>query len=49
MNERLSMTTKDDMIFFDIDSLLNNRSYGKYYMPDFRIEEYPIGTELRTK
>ena len=48
MNKRLSMNTEDDMIFFDIDSVLNNRSFGKYYMPDFTTEKYPIGTELRT-
>jgi hypothetical protein len=49
MNERLSMTTKDYMIFFDIDSVLSNRSFGKYHMPNFTTEKYPIGTELRTK
>ncbi|WP_179348612.1 hypothetical protein [Winogradskyella pacifica] len=49
MNKRLSMNTEDDMIFFDIDSVLNNRSFGKYYMPDFTTEKYPIGTELRTR
>ena len=49
MNKRLSMTTEDDMIFFDIDSVSNNKSFGKYYMPDFTAEKYPIGTELRTK
>ena len=49
MNKRLSMTTKDYMIFFDIDYVLSNRSFGKYYMPDFTKEKYPIGTELRNK
>ncbi len=41
---RLTMTTKDDMFFIDIDSVLKNSSYGKYYMPDFTPDKYPIGT-----
>ncbi|SHF90213.1 hypothetical protein SAMN05444344_1970 [Tenacibaculum mesophilum] len=49
MNNRLSMTTKDDMIFLEIDSVLTNRSFGAYRLPDFDHEKYPIGTELRTK
>lgn len=49
MNSRLTMTTKDEMFFMDIDSVLKNSSYGRYYMPDFTPDKYPIGTELRTK
>ncbi|WP_233194510.1 hypothetical protein [Aquimarina sp. I32.4] len=49
MNSRLTMTTKDDMFFMDIDSVLKNSSYGRYHMPDFTPDKYPIGTELRTK
>lgn len=49
MNNRLSMTTRDYMVFFDIDSVSNDKSFGKYYMPDFTAEKYPIGTEIRTK
>jgi hypothetical protein len=49
VTKRLSMTTEDYIIFFDIDSVLNNRSFGQYYMPDFTAKKYPIGTELRTK
>ncbi len=49
MTNRLSMTTEDYIIFFDIDSVLNNRSFGQYHMPDFIPKKYPIGTEFRTK
>ncbi|SFJ67026.1 hypothetical protein SAMN05443431_1164 [Olleya namhaensis] len=49
MNNRLTLETKDGDFFIEVDSVLTNRSFGKYYMPDFTTEKYPIGTELRTK
>ena len=49
MNNHLTMTTEDNMLFIDIDSVLNNRSFGQYHMPDFMPKKFPIGTELKTK
>lgn len=49
MNNRLTLKTKDGDFFIEVDSVLTNRSFGKYYMPDFTTEKYSIGTELRTK
>ncbi|MDP2160889.1 MAG: hypothetical protein Q8K02_10430, partial [Flavobacterium sp.] len=49
MNERLSMSSQDHMLFFEIDSVLSTSSFVKYHMPDFKPEKYPIGTEVRTK
>ena len=49
MNNRLTLETKNGDFFIEVDSVLTTRSFGKYYMPDFTAEKYPIGTELRTK
>lgn len=47
--KNISFSTEDDSIYFHIDSVENNRSFGKYYMPDFTKEKYSIGTEVKTK
>lgn len=49
MNKRLSMSSQDGMLFFELDSVLSLSSFVKYHMPDFTPKKYPIGTELRTK
>ena len=49
INNRLTLETQDGEFFIEVDSVLINRSFGKYYLPDFTKEKYPIGTELRTK
>lgn len=50
INKRLTLTTKDDELFFEIDSVLENKSFGSIpAIYDFATNRIPIGIEVRTK
>ncbi|WP_299121986.1 hypothetical protein [uncultured Tenacibaculum sp.] len=49
MNKRLTLVTKNEEFFIEVDSVLINTSYGTTNMYDFSPKKFPIGTELRTK
>ncbi|KAB1153943.1 hypothetical protein F7018_15770 [Tenacibaculum aiptasiae] len=49
MNNKLSLTTKDDDFLIEIDSVLTNRSFGSAPIYGLTSKKIPVGTELRTK
>ncbi|MBL7793467.1 MAG: hypothetical protein JNK77_14145 [Saprospiraceae bacterium] len=49
VTNRLFFQSRDGKVFFDIDSVLSNRSFGTADKIEYTPSKYPFGTELRTK